>query len=448
MSRRRVPFLSGTVLVVALVVGLPTAALAAYIASGASSGNATAATFPAPGKPAATDSPTTVSVSWAGTSLSTGRAVDSYQLKRTVGATTTTVCTTTNTTCTDSRQSSSATYVVVAKVGGWSSASATSAAFISDFVAPTSSISISPAVSANGWVKSSNPTVSLSATDALSGVSSVAYTVNGGSTVTTNGSSVSFALGQGTFTIQYWATDTVGNTESKKSVTYKVKGSTVAPSNFAISSDSGSSSSDLITNVASQTFSGSAEAGASVQVVYNGTTKTATANASGNWSVSLTLAEGAKAATVTATDAAGNTNSASQSLRLDTVDPTVIADTPVAGTLYTDNSWDNTCANRGGPGICGTASDTNGSGVDDVTYELRKSGLLGGNYQCWNGNAWAPGQCGKQQVPDSGPSPWWASVPTNSMPNGFILSIQMRLVLTVTDIAGNSATSTISFTKY
>jgi hypothetical protein len=447
MSRRRVPFLSG-LLVVALVVGLPTAALAAYIASGTSSGNATAASFPAPGKPVATDSLSNVSVTWAGTTLSTGRAVDSYQLKRTVGATTTTVCTTTNLSCTDSRQSSTATYVVVAKVGGWTSASPASAPFISDFAAPTSSISISPAVSPNGWVKSANPTVTVSATDAISGVASVSYTVNGGSTVTTNGSSVNFSLGQGTFTVQYWATDGVGNVETKKSVTYKVKGPIAPPTNFAISSDSGSSASDMITNVAAQTFSGTTEPNASVQVVYNGQTKTTTANGSGNWSVTLTLAEGAKTATVTVTDAAGNVNSATPSLRLDTVAPTVVSETPIAGTQYTDSTWDATCATRGGPGICGTAADTNGSGLDDVTYELRKAGLLGGNYQCWNGNSWAAGQCGKQQDMDSGLSPWWASVPTNSMPNGFFLSIQMRLVLTVTDIAGNTTTSTINFTKY
>lgn len=448
MSRRRVPFLSGIALVVVLVVGLPTAALAAFIASGASSGSATAATFPAPGKPVATDSLTGVSVTWAGTTLSTGRAVDSYTLKRTVGTTTTTVCTTTNLTCNDSRQSSTATYVVVAKVGGWTSTSAASASFISDYAAPTSSISISPAVGGNGWVKSANPTVTVSATDALSGVAKVSYTINGGSTVNTNGSSVNFSLGQGTFTIQYWATDVSGNVETAKSVTYKVKGSTVAPSNFAISSDSGSSSTDMITNVAAQTFSGTAEANASVQVVYNGTTKTTTANGSGAWSVALTLAEGAKTATVTSTDAAGNTNSATPSLRLDTIAPTVTSETPVAGTQYTDSTWDDTCATRGGPGICGTAADTNGSGIDDITYELRKTSLLGGNYQCWNGNAWASGQCGKQQDMDSGPSPWWASVPTNSMPNGFIISVQMRLVLTVTDLAGNVTTSTINFTKY
>jgi hypothetical protein len=436
------------VLVVVLVIGLPTAALAAYVAVGASSGNAAAATFPAPGKPVATDSPSGVSVSWAGTTLSTGRAVDSYQLKRTVGTTTTTVCTTTNLTCTDSRQSTTATYVVVAKLGGWTSSSAPSAPFVSDVAAPTSSISISPAVSANGWVKSTSPTVTVSATDALSGVASVSYTVNGGSTVTTNDSSVNFALGQGTFTIQYWATDVVGNVETKKSVTYKVKGSTVAPADFAISNDAGSSASDLITNAASQTFSGTAEAGASVRVVYNGTTKTTTANAYGKWSVTLTLAEGAKTAAVTATDAAGNTNSATTTLRLDTLDPTVDADSPVDGMLYTDNSWDDTCATRGGPGICGTATDGSGSGIASMTYELRKSGLLGGNYQCWNGNAWAPGQCGKQQDMDSGPSPWWTSVPTSAMPNGFILSIQLRLVLTVTDIAGNTTTSTINFSKY
>jgi hypothetical protein len=211
MSRRRAPLLSGIALVVVLVVGLPAAALAAYVATGASSGSATAATFPAPGKPVATDSLSNVSVSWVGTSLSTGRAVDSYQLKRTVGATTTTVCTTTNLTCTDSRQNSTATYVVVAKVGGWSSASPASSPFVSDFAAPSSSISISPAVNGNGWVKSANPTVTISATDALSGVAKVSYAINGGSTVNTNGSSVNFSLGKCTYTIKYWASVAVGN---------------------------------------------------------------------------------------------------------------------------------------------------------------------------------------------------------------------------------------------
>ena len=127
-----------------------------------------------------------------------------------------------------------------------------------------------------------------------------------------------------------------------------------------------------------------------MQVVYNGQTKTTTANGSGNWSVALTLAEGANTATVSATDAAGNTNTATPSLRLDTVAPTVASrDTRLRNAVHRQLVG-RTCANRGGPGICGTAADTNGSGIDDITYELTKSGLLGGNYQCWNGNAGRP----------------------------------------------------------
>jgi hypothetical protein len=305
-------------------------------------------------------------------------------------------------------------------------------------------------VNAAGWVQSTNPSFTLSATDAGVGVQSVSYAVNGGATVTTDGATVTFNLSQqGNVSIQYWSTDKVGNAETKRTTTYKIDGVAPTASNIAISNDTGKSSNDLVTNVAAQTLSGTTEANAAVKVTYGATVKTTTANGSGAWSVNgLTLVEGQQPASIQVTDQAGNVGTTNAQLRLDTIAPTVVADTPVAGTTYTDATWDQTCANRGGPGICGTSADANGSGVDMVTYELRKTGLLGGNYQCWNGNAWAAGQCGKDQEMDAGPSPWWASVPTNSMPNGFILSVQMRLVLTVTDIAGNEATVTIDFAKY
>lgn len=449
MSRRQLPFLSGLVVVVALVIGFPSAAVAAYSATGTKAGTATAATFPAPGKPTVTDGAANVTIAWTGTALSTGRAVDNYQVRRTVGTTTTTVCTTTNLTCTDSRQASTASYVVDARIGGWTSTSPATS-FISDYAAPTSTLTVSPSVNAAGWVQSTNPSFTLSATDAGAGVQSVSYAVNGGATVTTNGNTVTFNLSvQGNVSIQYWSTDKVGNVEAKRTTTYKVDGVAPTATNIAISNDTGKSSNDLITNVAAQSLSGTTEGNAAVKVTYGATVKTATANGSGAWSVTgLTLTEGQQPATIQVTDAAGNVGTTTVELRLDTAAPSVVAETPVAGTTYTDTTWDQTCTTRGGPGICGTTADGSGSGVDTVTYELRKSGLLGGNYQCWNGNAWASGQCGKDQDMDSGPSPWWSSVPTNSMPNGFILSIQMRLVLTVTDVAGNEATLTINFAKY
>jgi hypothetical protein len=449
MSRRPAPFLSGVVLVVALVVGLPAAALAAFVAVGTSSANAAAATFPAPGKPTIQNNASNEVVAWTATALSTGRAVDSYQVKRTVGSTTTIVCTTTNLTCADTNQTSTATYVVVAKVGGWTSTSAPTI-FSPDNTAPVSTLTVTPAVNAAGWVLGNNPSFTLSAVDSGSGVQNVSYVLNSGSTVTTNGDAVTFSLSQqGTVAIQYWSTDKAGNVETKRTTTYKIDGvAPMVPASISLSSDSGSSATDLITNVAAQTLSGTTEANATVKVTYGSTTKTTTADSLGKFSVTLTLEEGVKAATIRSTDAAGNESTTVAQLRLDTVDPTVVSETPISGTQYTDTSWSHTCASRGGPGICGTAADTSGSGVVAVTYELRKSGLLGGNYQCWNGSSWSAGQCGRDTDMDRGVSPWWASVPTNSMPNGFILAIQMRLVLTVTDVAGNETVQTVSFSKY
>lgn len=450
MSRRRVPFLSGFALVVVLVVGIPSAALAAFTAIGLNSGNAAAATFPPPGKPTVTDGTSNVTVAWTATTLSTGRAVDNYQVRRTVGTTTTTVCTTTNLTCTDTRQPSTATYVVVGRVGNWTSTSP-STTFASDYSAPVSTLSVAPAVNGAGWVQSNNPAYTLSAVDSGgSGVKSVSYKVNGGATVTTNANSVTFNLAlQGNVSIQYWSTDNVNNTETARTTVYKVDGVAPTASNVAISNDTGASATDRITNAAAQNVSGTTEANATVKVTIGSTVKNTTANGSGNWTATgFTLAEGQQNAVIETTDAAGNTGTTTVQLRLDTVAPTASANSPTAGADYTDTTWSQTCASQGGPGICGSASDT-GSGVQNITYELRKSGLLGGNYQCYNGSAWSAGACGQQQAMDSGPTPWWTSVPTNDMPNGFLIfSIQMRLVLTVTDVAGNQGAVTITFSKF
>jgi hypothetical protein len=179
MSRRHTPFLTGTVLFVALGVGLPAAALAAYSALGSASTPATAATFPAPGTPNVSGNATGVTITWTGTQLSTGRSVDGYEVRRTVGAATTVVCTTTTAlTCTDTAQTQAASYRVVAKVGGWTSSSP-SRTYTPDVTAPTSTFAVQPGVNGLGWVQSSSPQVTIAATDAGSGVASVSYKVGG-----------------------------------------------------------------------------------------------------------------------------------------------------------------------------------------------------------------------------------------------------------------------------
>ncbi len=62
-------------------------------------------------------------------------------------------------------------------------------------------------------------TVSLSASDALSGVKSTHYKLNGGAQQT--GSSVSISA-EGVHTLEYWSVDNAGNVEAAKSVTVKI----------------------------------------------------------------------------------------------------------------------------------------------------------------------------------------------------------------------------------
>ncbi|MDP7014778.1 MAG: Ig-like domain-containing protein [Pirellulaceae bacterium] len=118
-------------------------------------------------------------------------------------------------------------------------------------------------------------------------------------------------------------------------------------------SDSGSSDTDAYTNVTLPSFSGTAEAGSTVDLFSNlaGALGTATAHAiTGAWSIvsSVNLADSVHQITATATDAAGNTSASSNatSVTIDTIAP------PVPGT----------------PDLA-AASDTGPSSIDDNTSD-------------------------------------------------------------------------------
>jgi hypothetical protein len=123
----------------------------------------------------------------------------------------------------------------------------------------------------------------------------------------------STTLAEGVHTITAKATDAAGNVSPASAglaVTIDL-GAPSAPSapDLATANDSGSSSTDNLTNDTTALFSGDAEAGATITLYdTDGTTviTTTTANGSGNWSVATTLSEGTHVVTATATDAAGN----------------------------------------------------------------------------------------------------------------------------------------------
>ncbi|MGO4479195.1 Ig-like domain-containing protein [Massilia sp. 2TAF26] len=121
-----------------------------------------------------------------------------------------------------------------------------------------------------------------------------------------------------------------------------------APSvpDLGAASDSGSAHNDDITSVTTPTFSGSAEAGATV-TLYEGTTVLGSAVATnGSWSItSIQLGEGSHVISARATDAAGNTGAMSAGL-------TVQIDTNAPATTVSGIAFSN---------------DTGASGTDFVT---------------------------------------------------------------------------------
>ncbi len=82
-------------------------------------------------------------------------------------------------------------------------------------------------------------------------------------------------------------------------------------------------------------FEGRAEPGSDVSVVYRGGSADASANAGGAWSAVARLPEGLVTATVTASDAAGNTTERDRALRIDTTAPSIAISAPAKGTQIT-----------------------------------------------------------------------------------------------------------------
>ena len=144
------------------------------------------------------------------------------------------------------------------------------------------------------------------------------------------------SLSDGIHQLTATATDRAGNV-SPVSLIRTVTVDTVAPAapatpDLAAASDSGVSNIDNLTNDATPTLTGTAEAGATVTIREGATVVgTAVADGSGNWSVATAaLADGVHDLTATATDAAGNQSAASGglSVTIDTIAPGPPPSTP------------------------------------------------------------------------------------------------------------------------
>ncbi|WP_234472838.1 Ig-like domain-containing protein [Pantoea sp. S61] len=187
----------------------------------------------------------------------------------------------------------------------------------------------------------------------------------GTTTVASNGtwSFISTTLSNGSHTLNVTQTDAAGNVSPNASTVMTID--TVAPNavtNLVINDDVGASQGPLangaVTDDATPTLSGTAEANAIV-TIYDGTTVlgSVTAGTNGAWTfTTATLSNGTHPLSVTVTDAAGNTSAASA-----TVSITVDTVAPAASTLVITNDITNTTVANGGytndttPTLSGTA---------------------------------------------------------------------------------------------
>ena len=184
----------------------------------------------------------------------------------------------------------------------------------------------SATVTVNGTAEA-NSTVTL-----LNGMTQVSTANADGSG---NWSFTEVALTEGTNSLTATATDVAGNTSVSSAVFVATLDTVVpdAPVISGIAPDSGSNSADGVTNLATVTVYGTAEANSAAEVnttvtLFNGVTQigTTSADGSGNWSfANVLLSDGANSLTATATDAAGNTSAASADFvaTLDTWAPTL-----------------------------------------------------------------------------------------------------------------------------
>ncbi|HET7114125.1 MAG TPA: PQQ-binding-like beta-propeller repeat protein [Pyrinomonadaceae bacterium] len=196
-----------------------------------------------------------------------------------------------------------------------------------DSTAPVTQASVAGAAGTNNWYRSSVQ-VSLSATDNVSGVANTFYSVDGGATQTYAGAFVLSTPGE--HTVQYWSVDNQNNTEATKSLSIKID--TLAPVVTAAANPSTAPKrpqpvSVTISGSATDALSGVSSAGFNVIDEYGVTQPSGpvTVQANGSYSFTLSLPATKNGSdknghlytiVVTATDQAGNSASATTTLRI------------------------------------------------------------------------------------------------------------------------------------
>jgi TusA-related sulfurtransferase len=341
--RTRAPWV---VIGILLVSGIGSAAYAFWQSISSSNFAAAVGDVVMPGtKPSASLTGADISVSWAASSTSGGRAATGYTVARYDAATggsktsATGACGGTVTVLSCAEQNvpgGTWYYTVTPAIALWDGAeSLRSDGVSSDITPPVASVaSISPTPNASGFNNSSPVIVNLTAQDNTggSGIASITYAVDSGSPTTVNAANAAVTVsGNGSHAVSYFATDNAGNASAPQNLGVNID--TVAPGTPSISVPAYVN----IANVAGVPVNGTAEPGSTLTLTVTdpGTahtvSQTLTTNGAGAWTAAglnlASLNQGTVTYTAKATDVAGNTGS--------TVTVTSIKDTlaPAAPTI-------------------------------------------------------------------------------------------------------------------
>jgi len=308
-----------------------------------------------------------------------------------------------------------------------------------DTVKPHTSDSLSGTQGSNDWFTSASVSVTLTPSDATSGVAATYYTVDGGGQQTYGGSAFSVS-GEGSHKITFWSVDVAGNTEAAESDSFKID--SVAPA--TTDSPSGTLGSNGWYTSASVSVSLSpSDATSGVSATYytidGGSQHTYAGSA---FAVS---GEGSHKITFWSVDVAGNTEAAnSDSIKIDSVKPTTTDNLDSTG-WYTSASVSVTL----------TASDAT-SGVAATYYTVD-----GGSQQTYGGSAfsisgegthhivfWSVDVAGNAETPESDSFKIDSVKPTTTDSlsgtqgsNGWFTSSSVSVTLTASDAGSGVAAS-------
>ena len=217
-------------------------------------------------------------------------------------------------------------------------------------------------------------------------------------------------LADGTHTVAVTETDLAGNSTSK-TLTFTLD-KTPPPVTVALANDTGSSATDRITR--SATMTGTGDPGATVQVsidgVFAASVATSAANATsagGRWTFVPIVTDGPHIVSVTETDLAGNTGTASLTFTLDTQPPAA-------------------------PAIANLSATPNALQTALTNYTISGTAEAGATVALSNGVA----ALGTATAAADGS---WTLTVTSPLPRPPLANFNSTLTVTATDVAGNTS---------